>query len=275
MQLNLNRPLVFFDLETTGINFIHDRIVEFCFHKVFQDGTEKTWTQRVNPTIPIPAEASQIHGIYDEDVKDMPTFKTLGHQVIQFIDNCDLAGYNSIKFDIPFLAEEFLRAEIDFDVQGKKFIDVLTIFHKMEPRTLKAAYKFYCGLDLESAHSAEADTLATYHILKAQLDRYEDTRYTDRFGRESKPVINDMAALHEFSFQSKFADLAGHIVYDDKNREVLNFGKHKGKTVADVFNAEPSYYDWMMKSDFPLYTKKVITAIKLRNFNNGAVKLPF
>lgn len=279
MQLNLTRPLVFFDLETTGINFIHDRIVEFCLHKVNPDGSEKTWTQRINPTIHIPEEASLIHGIYDEDVKDMPVFKDMAHQIISFIDNSDLAGYNSIKFDIPFLAEEFIRADIDFDLQGRRFVDVLTIYHKMEPRTLKAAFKFYCGQNLEDAHSAEADTLATYHILKAQLDRYIDTPYTDRFGKESNPVINEINALHEFSYQSKFADLAGHIIYDDKNREVFNFGKHKGKTVTDVFTAEPSYYDWMMKSDFPLYTKKIITAIKLRNFNNGSVKtsdkLPF
>ncbi len=279
MQLKLTRPIVFFDLETTGINFIHDRIVEFCLHRVNIDGSEKTWTQLVNPTIPIPAEASFIHGIKDEDVKDKPTFKILASEVAQFISGCDLAGYNSIKFDIPFIAEEFLRAEVDFDLQGRRFVDALSIFHKMEPRTLSAAFKFYCNKNLDNAHSAEADTIATYEILKAQLDRYEDTSYKDRFGRESVPVVNDIQALHEFSFHSRFADLAGQIIFDDKNNEVFNFGKHKGKVVLDVFDKEPSYYDWMMKSDFPLYTKKVITAIKLRGFNKGSVKtnnqLPF
>jgi DNA polymerase-3 subunit epsilon len=279
MNLKLSRPIVFFDLETTGINFIHDRIVEFCLHRVNPDGTEKTWTQLVNPLIPIPAEATGIHGITDEDVKDKPTFKALVHEVAQFIAGCDLAGYNSIRFDVPFIAEEFLRAETDFDLQGRRFVDILSIFHKMEPRTLGAAYKFYCNKNLDNAHSAEADTLATYEILKAQLDRYEHTPFTDKSGKEIFPVVNDMQQLHNFSFHSRFADLAGQIVFDDKNNEIFSFGKHKGKTVTEVFEKEPSYYDWMMKSDFPLYTKKVITAIKLRNFNKGSVKnsgqLPF
>jgi len=267
MELKLDKPIIFFDLETTGINFVTDRIVEFCVHRINPDGSQKTWTQRINPGMPIPKESTAIHHITDEDVKDMPSFKEVAHEVLQFIAGCDLAGFNSIKFDIPFIAEEFLRSDVDFDLKGRRFVDVLNIFYKMEPRNLRAAYRFYCDQDLVGAHGAEADTLATYEILKAQIDRYEGVEYEDRFGRKQTPIHNDIQALHDFSYHTKFADLAGQIIYNDKNEEIFNFGKYKGQTVESVFAKEQSYYDWMMKSDFPLYTKKVITGIKLRAFN--------
>ncbi|MEI6577191.1 MAG: exonuclease domain-containing protein [Bacteroidota bacterium] len=267
MELKLDKPIIFFDLETTGINFVNDRIVEFCFLRINPDGTQKVWTQRINPGMPIPKEATAIHHITDEDVKDMPSFKSVAHEVSQFLAGCDLGGFNNIKFDIPFIAEEFLRAEVDFDLKGKRFVDVLNIFHKMEQRNLKAAYRFYCNQELDGAHSAEADTLATYEILKSQLDRYVGVEYEDKFGSKQIPIHNDMQALHDFSYHNRSADLAGQLIFNDKNQEIFNFGKYKGMTVESVFSREPSYYDWMMKADFPLYTKKVITAIKLRNFN--------
>lgn len=271
MELNLNRPIAFFDLETTGLSIASDRIVEISILKVNPDGSSKTVTKLVNPTIPIPEITSAIHGIYDKDVKDKPTFKELANELNQLLNNCDLAGYNAIKFDIPLLVEEFYRADVNFDIKGRKFIDAQNIFHKMEQRTLSAAYKFYCNKELTDAHTAEADTIATYEIIKAQLDKYIDTEYTDRKGNTSKPVINDMQALHDFSFQNKNADLVGQIIFNDQDIEVFNFGKHKGKSVEELFRKEPSYYDWMMKSDFPLSTKKVITAIKLRGFNQGSL----
>jgi DNA polymerase-3 subunit epsilon len=267
MELKLSHPLAFFDLETTGVNVGSDRIVEICIVRVNVNGTTDVKTMRINPTIPIPAEASAIHHIYDEDVKDKPTFAEVAHELNHFLLNCDLAGFNSNKFDIPLLVEEFLRAEVDFEFKHRKFIDVMNIFHKMEPRNLAAAYKFYCNETLENAHSAEADTMATYKIMLAQLERYQDVEYKDFKGNVSKPIVNDVKALHDFSFQNKNADLAGHIVYDEKKLEVFNFGKYKGKSVEEVFRMEPSYYDWMMKSQFPLMTKKTITAIKLRGFN--------
>ncbi len=273
MELNLSRPLAIFDLETTGVNVGTDRIVEICIIRANVNGSTDIKTLLVNPTIPIPAEATAIHHITDEDVKDKPTFAQLAAELNQFLHNCDLAGFNSNKFDIPLLVEEFLRADVDFDLKHRRFVDVMNIFHKMEPRNLSAAYKFYCNESLENAHSAEADTLATYKILKAQLDRYQDTEYKDFKGKVSVPVVNDVKALHEFSYHNKNADLAGHIIYDDKNVEIFNFGKNKGKSVEAVFKTEPSYYDWMMKSQFPLMTKKVITAIKLRGFNNNAVNI--
>lgn len=273
MKLNLTKPLAIFDLETTGTNVGSDRIVEISIIKVHPDGREETLTRRVNPGVPIPAEVTAIHGISDADVKDEATFAMLAPMLVQFLANCDLGGFNSNKFDIPLLVEEFLRADIDFEIKGRRFVDVQNIFHKMEPRTLKAAYKFYCDKDIINAHSAEADTRATYEVLLSQLKRYEGVEYTDKDGITSKPVVNDMRMLHEFSFQNRNADLVGHIIYNNKNQEVFNFGKHKGKSVEEIFNNETSYYDWMMKSDFPLYTKKIITAIKLRGFNKSSVKM--
>ncbi|MDP1624079.1 MAG: 3'-5' exonuclease [Bacteroidales bacterium] len=273
MELNLTKPIAFFDLETTGIKVATDRIVEISIVRQQVDGTTEIKTLRINPEMPIPPEVIEIHGITDEDVKDCPTFKEVARELVKFLENCDLAGYNSNHFDIPLLVEEFLRADIDFDLKGRRFVDVQNIFHKMEPRNLSAAYKFYCSKELVNAHSAEADTVATYEILKAQLDRYADVTFKDRKGNLSQPVINDINALSEFSHSTKAVDLIGHIVYNDKKVEVFNFGKHKGKAVAQVLKDEPSYYDWMMKSEFPLSTKKVLTVLKLRGLPNSTVKL--
>ena len=273
MELNLTKPIAFFDLETTGIKVATDRIVEICILRLNVDGSTLIKTLRINPGIPIPPEVTAIHGITDEDVRDCPAFKQVAHELAQFLENCDLAGYNSNHFDIPLLAEEFLRADIDFDLKGRRFVDVQNIFHKMEPRNLYAAYKFYCAKELVNAHSAEADTIATYEILKSQLDRYAEVEFKDRKGNVTQPVINDIKALSDFSWATKAVDLIGHIVYNEKNIEVFNFGKHKGKAVAQVLKDEPSYYDWMMRGEFPLSTKKVLTRLKLRGFNNESVKL--
>jgi len=264
MELKLNRPLVFFDLETTGLNFIHDRIVEISMLKICADGKEEQRTWLVNPEMPIPAESTAIHGISDADVAGKKTFKQLAPEILSFLGNADLAGYNILKFDVPFLVEEFLRADFDFDINGRRMIDVMNIFMRMEPRTLKGAYRFFKGCDFEDAHSAAADTMATYEVLKAMLDRYDGQEYTDTKGNKSVPVVNDVSELSEFSAHHRNADLSGQIVFDNDNKEVFLFGKHKGCRVEDVFRKEPQYYDWMMKSDFPRYTKKVITAIKLR-----------
>jgi DNA polymerase-3 subunit epsilon len=253
MELQLRNPIVFFDLETTGINIASDRIVEISWLKILPSGQETRFTQRINPTIPIDPKAIEIHGITDEDVKDKPTFKDIARTLANELEGCDLAGYNSNKFDIPLLAEEFLRADVDFDMSKRKFIDVQVIFHKMEQRTLSAAYKFYCDKNLEDAHSAEADTLATYEILKSQLDRYEN-------------LENDIDFLSGFSRQNRNVDFAGRIILDDKDVEVFNFGKYKGEPVEDVLNKDPGYFGWILKGDFPLYTKNVLTNIKLRAF---------
>lgn len=255
MELNLKNPLVFFDLETTGINIVTDRIVEISYVKVFPNGTEEVKTRRINPEMPIPAESTAIHGITDEDVKDCPTFKAVAKSLAAQIEGCDLAGFNSNRFDIPLLAEEFLRAGVDLDMTKRKFIDVQTIFHKMEQRTLIAAYKFYCDKSLENAHSAEADTIATYEVLKAQLDRYPELK-------------NDMQFLAEYSSFNNNVDFAGRMIYDENGNEVFNFGKNKGRLVSEVFEKEPGYYNWMMQGDFSLNTKQVLTNIKLRGFNN-------
>ncbi|TAJ15754.1 3'-5' exonuclease [Marinilabiliaceae bacterium JC017] len=255
MKLNLKNPIVFFDLETTGINVAADRIVEISILKVNVDGSEESKTYRVNPEMPIPAKTSEIHGIYDEDIKDCPTFKELAKTLAGFMEGCDISGFNSNKFDIPLLAEEFIRAEVDFDMKKRKFVDVQTIFHKMEKRTLEAAYKFYCDKDLKDAHSAEADTRATYEVLKAQLDRYDNLK-------------NEIEFLSEFSSFNRNADFLGRIIFNDKGEEVFNFGKYRGKKVEDVLDKDAGYYGWMMNGDFPLYTKKVLTNIKLRKFNN-------
>ena len=255
MQLNLTKPICFFDLETTGINISKDRIVEISILKIHPDGKEDTKTWLVNPEMLIPAEVIAIHGISDADVADKPTFKELSKEIYSIIKDSDLGGFNSNRFDIPLLAEELLRADIDFDMKNSQSVDVQTIFHKMEQRTLSAAYKFYCDKNLDDAHSAEADTKATYEVLKAQLDRYED-------------LENDTKFLAEFSSRKKFADFAGFLIFNKKDEECFSFGKHKGKRVVDVLDKEPGYFGWLLNADFPLYTKKVLTAIKLRQFNN-------
>jgi DNA polymerase-3 subunit epsilon len=252
MNLKLTRPIIFFDLETTGVDTARDRIVEISMVKIGVDGEKQVKTRRINPEMPIPAEATAVHGITDEDVRNEPTFKQIAKSLAQFIEGCDFGGFNSNRFDLPMLVEEFLRAGVDVDFKKRKFVDVQNIFHKMEQRTLVAAYKFYCDKDLTDAHSAEADTKATYEVLMAQLDRYPDLQ-------------NDVAALAEFSARGETADYAGRIVYNDKGEEVFSFGKHKGRVVSEVFQEEPSYYAWMMNGDFPLYTKKVITEIRFRD----------
>lgn len=261
MKLNLKRPLAFFDLEATGINVGADRIVEIAVLKAMPDGSEQIKTMRVNPGIPIPLASSLIHGIYDEDIKNEPYFKDIAKEIADFIGDADLAGYNSNKFDIPMLLEEFLRAGVDFEMTGRKFVDVQNIFHQMEQRTLKAAYRFYCDKDIINAHSAEADIRATYEVLKAQLDRYQDRVFEDKQGRTSVPVVNDVDELHRFTNLHNPVDFAGRMVYNEDGEEVINFGKHKGRTVEQVFDAEPSYYAWMKQGDFPLYTKKKLDEI--------------
>jgi len=255
MELKLKRPLVFFDLETTGVNVATDRIVEVSFLKVMPNGEETVYTKRINPERPIPPESSFFHGIYDEDIKDAPTFKAIATELAAFIGEGDLAGYNSNKFDVPMLMEEFLRAGVDFSLEGRSFVDVQNIFHQMEQRTLKAAYKFYCNAELENAHTAEADVRATYEVLKAQLTKYEGAAFEDRHGTVTYPVVNDVDALHEFTNLSKPVDFAGRIVYNEDGLETINFGKHKGRPIIEVFEQEPSYYAWMQNGDFPLYTE--------------------
>jgi DNA polymerase III subunit epsilon len=264
MKLNLKRPLAFFDLETTGVNVASDRIVEISILKAMPDGTEEIKTMRINPGIPIPLESSLVHGIYDEDVKDAATFKAVAEELVRFLDDCDLAGYNSNKFDIPVLMEEFLRARVNFDLDNRHFVDVQNIFHQMEQRTLKAAYQFYCGKNIENAHSAEADIKATYEVLLAQLDKYEGVEFEDKKGNKSVPVKNDIESLHSFTNLNKPVDFAGRMVYNEEGIEIINFGKHKGKSVEDVFRTEPSYYNWMQNGDFPLYTKRCLEKIWVR-----------
>ncbi|KAA6336923.1 DNA polymerase III subunit epsilon [termite gut metagenome] len=252
MKLNLRNPLVFFDLETTGTNINTDRIVEISYLKVYPNGNETTKTLRINPEMHIPQEASAVHGIYDADVADCPVFRLVAKNIANDIEGCDLAGFNSNRFDIPVLAEEFLRAEVDMDMSRRKFIDVQVIFHKMEQRTLSAAYKFYCGKDLKDAHTAEADTRATYEVLKSQLDRYSELQ-------------NDTTFLADFSSFNKNVDFAGRIVYNDKNVEVFNFGKYKGQSVSEVLKKDLGYYGWIMDNDFTLNTKAMLTKIRLRD----------
>jgi DNA polymerase-3 subunit epsilon len=254
MELKLNRPICFFDLETTGTDITKDRIVEIAIIKVYPNGNKESKTWLVNPTIPIPYQATAIHGISNEKVANEPTFNELAPQVHNMIKDSDLAGFNSDRFDIPLLAEELLRAEVDFDMKNRVSVDIQTIFHKKEERTLSAAFKFYCGGSLVNAHSAEADTNATYEILKAQLDRYPD-------------LENDMKSLSEFTTRKKSVDFAGFIAFNEEGQEVFTFGKHKGALVEDVFDKEPGYFGWIQNADFPLYTKKVLTAIKLRKLN--------
>ena len=252
MELNLRNPLIFFDLETTGVNAAKDKIVEISYIKVYPNGKEESNTIRINPGRHIPEEATAVHHITDDDVKNCPSFKDVAKELSRVFEGCDIAGFNSNRFDLPLLVEEFLAAGVNIDMTKRKFIDVQTIFHKMEQRTLVAAYKFYCGKNLEDAPSADADTRATYEVLKAQLDRYPSLQ-------------NDVDFLSEFSTQNKNVDFAGRIIYNDKNVEVFNFGKHKGCPVEEVFRTiDRGYYDWMMQGDFPQNTKNVITNIKLR-----------
>lgn len=252
MELKLQKPLVFFDLETTGVNAIHDRIVEISYIKVFPDGNEESETLRINPERHIPEQSSAIHGIYDEDVKDCPTFKQVARDIAAIFVNSDIAGFNSNYFDVPMLVEEMLRAGIDFDITKCRLIDVQNIYHKLEQRTLSAAYKFYCGKNLEDAHSAQADTRATYEVLKAQLDKYPDK------------LNNDVQFLSSFSKMNDNVDFAGRIIYNDKHIPVFNFGKYKGQSVEDVLARDPGYYGWMMQGDFPQNTKQVLTKLRLK-----------
>jgi len=253
LELKLKRPIVFIDLETTGINVSSDRIVEISALKIHPNGKEQWLNTRVNPEMPIPEKATEIHGISDEDVAGSPTFKEIAKNVAVFLEGCDLAGYNAIKFDIPVLAEEFLRVNLDFNFRKRRYVDPQVIFYKKEQRTLAAAYQFYCKKTLVNAHSAQADTSATYEVLKAQLDTYSD-------------LENDVEKLSAFSAFNENVDFAGRIIMNENGVEVFNFGKHKGRPVEEVFKEEPAYYSWMMNGDFPLYTKKVLTEIKLRTF---------
>ena len=253
MKLNLKKPIIFFDLETTGTDISKDRIVEICYIKVMPDGSEIEYSKRVNPEMHIPEGASAVHGIYDEDVKACPTFKELAREIANDFEGCDVAGFNSNRFDLPLLAEEFLRAQVDIDLSRLRAIDVQVLYHKREPRTLSAAYKFYCGADLENAHSALADTRATYEVLKAQLDHYTD-------------MENDMELLSKESSFTNNVDFAGRIVYNENGKEVFNFGKYKGMPVDAVLDRDPGYYGWMMNGDLSLNTKQVLTRIKLRGF---------
>ncbi len=252
MKLNLKNPIVFFDLETTGINYANDRIVEISYIKIMPDGSEMSRTMRINPEIPIPPQATAVHHITNEDVANCPTFRQVAQTIANEIEGCDIAGYNSNNFDVPMLVEEFMRSGVEINFSNRKFIDVQVIFHKMEQRTLSAAYKFYCGKILDGAHSADADTRATYEVLKAQLDRYPE-------------LPNDIAELAKFTSYNRNVDFAGRMVYNDKDVEVFNFGKYKGMPVEQVFATDPGYYGWLINGDFPQYTKKIFTEIRLRS----------
>lgn len=256
MQLNLRRSLAFIDLETTGINITTDKIVEISVLKITPEGKEEWMSTRINPEMAIPPKSTAIHGISDEDVADSPRFRDIAKKLASFLEGCDLAGYNALKFDIPVLAEEFLRVNVDFNFKKRRYVDVQVIFHKKEQRTLAAAYQFYCKKDLKDAHSSKADTMATYEVLKAQLDRYAD-------------LVNDVEKLSDFSAYNNSADFVGRIIFDENGEEIFNFGKYKGKSVVQVFRDDPSYYSWMMNGDFSLYTKKVLTEIKLREFGKA------
>jgi len=251
MRIQLNKPIVFFDLETTGINITTDRIVEISIIKVYPNGTEQRMTRRINPEMPIPPQSTAVHGISDADVANCPTFKQIAKELVEIFVDADIAGYNSNKFDVPLLAEEFIRAGVDFDMKKRNFVDVMSIFMRKEPRNLSAAYKFYCNGDLENAHSANADTDATYEVFKAQLDRYAD-------------IGNNIQEISRFSSFNNNADFMGRLIYDTEHRVVVNFGKYKGLLLADVFKRDSAYYDWMMKGEFPLYTKKVLTEEYMR-----------
>jgi len=265
MNLKLKNPIAFFDLETTGTSVSKDRIIEIHIIKIKPSGETEEKNMRINPQMPIPAESSMIHGIYDEDVKDKPTFKEVAKTLHKFLEGCDLSGFNIIRFDVPVLVEEFLRENIDFDVSHRKLVDSQKIFHLMEKRTLSAAYQFYCEKSLEDAHSAEADTRACMEVLFAQVERYKNQEVLDMKGNKVGVVQGDVNALHEIS-STKMVDLAGRFIFNEKGVEVFNFGKFKNRPILDVLQAEPAYYDWMMKGDFPLDTKRKLTEIRLRGF---------
>lgn len=273
MKLHLKRPLAFFDLETTGVNVASDRIVEIAILKIHPDGSMERRPEKglsgerllVNPGIPIPNESSMVHGIFDADVKDAPTFAELAPKLFRFLYDADLAGFNSNKFDVPILAEEFLRCGIEFSIENRNLIDVQNIFHLMEQRTLKAGYKFYCGKELINAHEAMADVEATYEVFLSQIERYANTEIEGENGNMFRPIENDMDKLHVISQRTRNVDMMGRIVFNDKNEEIFNFGKHKGRTVEEVLRIEPGYYGWMMSGDFPLYTKKVLKDIRERS----------
>ena len=252
MKLNLKNPIIFFDLETTGLDIAKDRIVELCYIRVEPNGNEEAKSMRINPEIHIPEEASKVHGIYDEDVKECPTFKQIAKTLWHTFEGCDLAGYNSNKFDVPLLVEEFMRAGVDVDLSKRKLVDVQNIYHKLERRTLIAAYKYYCGKDLENAHSALADTQATYEVLQAQLDKYPND------------LQNDMQFLADYSKMSNNIDFAGRFVYDENGIELVNFGKYKGKPLKEVLQKDPGYYGWIMQSDFTMNTKQVLTKLRFK-----------
>jgi len=261
MKLSLSRPLVFFDVETTGLNIGKDKIIEIALLKVYPDGSEEQKVWRINPEIKISKEAEAVHGISNADLKNEPVFAEVADEILQFLEDCDLAGFNSNKFDLPLLVEEFLRIDKDFNLTGRMRIDVQNIFHKMEPRNLSAAYRFYCQKELTDAHQALADTRATFEILKGQLDKYENSSYKDTKTGKTTILENNVKMLSSFSTENRTVDLAGHIIFNENDEEVFNFGKYKGVPVRKVFLIEPPYYDWMMKADFPLYTKKIISKI--------------
>lgn len=252
MKLNLKRPIIFFDLETTGLDIAKDRIVELCYIRVEPNGNEEARSMRINPEMHIPEVASSVHGITDDDVKDCPTFADVAPQLAATFEGCDLAGFNSNRFDLPLLAEEFMKAGVNIDLSHVQAIDVQNIYHKLEKRTLAAAYKFYCGRDLENAHSALADTQATYEVLQAQLDHYPND------------LQNDVDFLAEFSRMNRNIDFAGRFVYDESGKELINFGKYKGKSIKDVLSRDPGYYSWIMQGDFTLNTKQVLTKLRLK-----------
>ena len=266
MKLKLRNPLTIFDLETTGTNIVKDRIVEISVVKLMPDGEQIIKTTRVNPTIPIPVETSVIHGIYDEDVREAPTFRNIAKSLAAFLEGSDLGGFNILKFDVPVLVEEFLRAGLEFDISKRKIVDVQKIFHMMEKRTLSAAYKFYCDKELTDAHSAEADTLATLAVLEAQVERYDGMDVVDNLGNKLGIVENDVESLHALT-AGNMVDLAGRMIFNSEGVEVFNFGKHRHRPVEEVLKQEPSYYDWMMNGDFPQETKNRLTEIRLRSFN--------
>lgn len=252
MKLNLKRPIIFFDLETTGLDIAKDRIVELCYIRVEPNGNEEARSMRINPEMHIPEVASSVHGITDDDVKDCPTFADVAPQLAATFEGCDLAGFNSNRFDLPLLAEEFMKAGVNIDLSHVQAIDVQNIYHKLEKRTLAAAYKFYCGRDLENAHSALADTQATYEVLQAQLDHYPND------------LQNDVDFLAEFSRMNRNIDFTGRFVYDESGKELINFGKYKGKAIKDVLSRDPGYYSWIMQGDFTLNTKQVLTKLRLK-----------
>lgn len=252
MKLNLKRPIIFFDLETTGLDIAKDRIVELCYIRVEPNGNEEARSIRINPEMHIPEVASSVHGITDDDVKDCPTFADVAPQLAATFEGCDLVGFNSNRFDLPLLAEEFMKAGVNIDLSHVQAIDVQNIYHKLEKRTLAAAYKFYCGRDLENAHSALADTQATYEVLQAQLDHYPND------------LQNDVDFLAEFSRMNRNIDFAGRFVYDESGKELINFGKYKGKAIKDVLSRDPGYYSWIMQGDFTLNTKQVLTKLRLK-----------